>query len=405
METLILIVLIAVIAVVVVVITLSQRKHYIEMLRLQNEAHESALQSQKAVFNEQIALLKEEVKTSTAEVLRARQEELKSTNREEVGKIVDPLQKEIERMERLLSENKEGNDKNISSLEGQIRAMMMQSEKLGREANNLAEAMKHRGKVHGDFGEMVLEEILENSGLQRNFQFFTQQSYKGDHGNELRPDVVVKCPGQDGGEGVIIIDSKCSLTAWSDYVGAETDEQREDAKRRNLLSVKQHIKELADKNYTKYVPAAMKYALMFIPNEGAYVLALNCDSMLNQEAFRQGVILVNPTSLMMVLFLVWQSWQSTHQEDNCRAILDAAADMCDKMTGVVDTFTTLGNQFDTASRTYEKAMGQLSEGRGNLLGKMESLKELGVVTTKRPKVKRLKRSELDSTSALPDFEE
>lgn len=298
-------------------------------------------------------------------------------------------------MERLLAENKEGNDKNTSSLEGQIRAMMMQSDKLGREANNLAEAMKHRGKVHGDFSEMVLEEILENSGLQRNFQFFTQQSYKGEHGNELRPDVVVKCPGQDGGEGVIIVDSKCSLTAWSDYVGAETDEQREEAKRRNLLSVKQHIKELADKNYTKYVPSAMKYALMFIPNEGAYVLALNSDNMLNQEAFRQGVILVNPTSLMMVLFLVWQSWQSTHQEDNCRAILDAAADMCDKMTGVVDTFTTLGNQFDTATRTYERAMGQLSEGRGNLLGKMESLKSLGVVATKRAKVKRLKRSEIE----------
>lgn len=395
METIILIVFLVLAVVAVVFITITQRKHYSEMLRMQNESHEAALQSQKAVFNEQIALLKEEVKTSTAEVLRVRQEELKSTNREEVGKIIDPLHKEIERMERLLAENKEGNDKNTSSLEGQIRAMMMQSDKLGREANNLAEAMKHRGKVHGDFSEMVLEEILENSGLQRNFQFFTQQSYKGEHGNELRPDVVVKCPGQDGGEGVIIVDSKCSLTAWSDYVGAETDEQREEAKRRNLLSVKQHIKELADKNYTKYVPSAMKYALMFIPNEGAYVLALNSDNMLNQEAFRQGVILVNPTSLMMVLFLVWQSWQSTHQEDNCRAILDAAADMCDKMTGVVDTFTTLGNQFDTATRTYERAMGQLSEGRGNLLGKMESLKSLGVVATKRAKVKRLKRSEIE----------
>ncbi|MBQ0119014.1 MAG: DNA recombination protein RmuC [Paludibacteraceae bacterium] len=395
METIILIVFLVLAVVAVVFITITQRKHYSEMLRMQNESHEAALQSQKAVFNEQIALLKEEVKTSTAEVLRVRQEELKSTNREEVGKIIDPLHKEIERMERLLAENKEGNDKNTSSLEGQIRAMMMQSDKLGREANNLAEAMKHRGKVHGDFSEMVLEEILENSGLQRNFQFFTQQSYKGEHGNELRPDVVVKCPGQDGGEGVIIVDSKCSLTAWSDYVGAETDEQREEAKRRNLLSVKQHIKELADKNYTKYVPSAMKYALMFIPNEGAYVLALNSDNMLNQEAFRQGVILVNPTSLMMVLFLVWQSWQSTHQEDNCRAILEAAADMCDKMTGVVDTFTTLGNQFDTATRTYERAMGQLSEGRGNLLGKMESLKSLGVVATKRAKVKRLKRSEIE----------
>ena len=395
MEAIILIVFLVLAVVAVVFITITQRKHYSEMLRMQNESHEAALQSQKAVFNEQIALLKEEVKTSTAEVLRVRQEELKSTNREEVGKIIDPLHKEIERMERLLAENKEGNDKNTSSLEGQIRAMMMQSDKLGREANNLAEAMKHRGKVHGDFSEMVLEEILENSGLQRNFQFFTQQSYKGEHGNELRPDVVVKCPGQDGGEGVIIVDSKCSLTAWSDYVGAETDEQREEAKRRNLLSVKQHIKELADKNYTKYVPSAMKYALMFIPNEGAYVLALNSDNMLNQEAFRQGVILVNPTSLMMVLFLVWQSWQSTHQEDNCRAILEAAADMCDKMTGVVDTFTTLGNQFDTATRTYERAMGQLSEGRGNLLGKMESLKSLGVVATKRAKVKRLKRSEIE----------
>lgn len=404
MEIALIITLVVVFVLIVVFVSVYQKKHYDELLRLQNDSHTLALQAQKDVFSEQIAKLKEEVKNSTAEVLKARQEELKSTNQEEVGKIVDPLQKELQRMERLLNENKEGNDKNISSLEGQIRAMMEHSEKLGREANNLAQAMKHRGKVHGDFGEMVLEEILENSGLQRNLHFFTQESYKGEHGNELRPDVVVKCPGQDGGEGVIVVDSKCSLTAWSDYVGAEDDEAREDAKKRNLQSVKQHIRELADKNYTKYIPNAMKYSLMFIPNEGAYVLALNADVQLNQEAFRQGVILVNPTSLMMVLFLVWQSWKSTHQEDNCKAILDTAADMCDKMITVVDSFRTLGNQLDTTTRTYERAMGQLSEGRGNLSSKLESLKQLGVVSTKQSKVKRLKKSDIDSLSSLPEEE-
>ena len=160
------------------------------------------------------------------------------------------------------------------------------------------------------------------------------------------------------------------------------------------------MKELTDKRYQNYVDNAMPYVLMFIPNEGAYVMALNENPRLLQEAYRQGVIIVNPTNLMMTLHLVLIAWQQTRQEDNCRRIIEDATKMYEKMITVVDSFTTMGAQLSTVSTTYNRAMGQLAEGRGNLLRQMEGLKELGVTSTKKRAVSNSRKR-----LATPDEEE
>lgn len=354
---------------------------------------DKAFADQEQRFKETTDKLVAQMKTTTEDMLKQRQEELGKANTEHVGKLLSPIQQEMENVRKLMADTRSANEKSTSSLEGALREMQKQTQQISQDATNLADALKNRGKVHGDWGEQVLADILSNSGLREGIEYNCQESFKGDKGNELRPDVVVTCA--DGKR--IIIDSKVSLTAYTDALGAESEEERTTAVRRNYESVKKHVKELADKQYPKYVSDSMNYVLLFIPNEGAYVMAMNHDHSIAQEAFRMGVIIVNPTNLMLTLNLVVQTWQNTRQEDNCKKILDAANGMYDKVLGLVDTCNTLGSQLDTAQSTYRRAMTQLSEGQGNVLRRVMGLKDMGITSTKR-----LRTRKAANTDALPD---
>lgn len=358
-----------------------------ERIRMMEESRSEREEAQR----KGLEIMREQFENSSRKLLRERQEELKQVNREEVGKIVDPVRQQMEEMRKLLTSTKEGSDRNISTLEGALKLMVEQTQMLGKEANTLADALRNRGKVHGDWGEQVLSDILEGSGLRPDIEYLTQVSYKGAHGNELRPDVVICCADSKR----IIVDSKVSIKAYTDALGAENDEEREAAVKLNYQSVKQHVRELADKQYPKYVENSMAYVLMFIPNEGSYIMAMNYDRSLAQDAFRQGVIIVNPTNLMLALNLVLQTWQSTRQEDNCRKIIEAANGLYDKVIGLSDTMNSLDSQMATVCRTMDTARKQLSEGQGNVLRRVEGLKELGVTSTKTTRVRRAKTVELE----------
>lgn len=348
------------------------------------EAQAAARKEREAQTAQQIALLREQWESTAQRLLRERQAELEKTNHDTMGQIVTPLREEIGRMNDLIHRTKEGQDKNSASIERALHDMVARSEQLGRDANNLADALKNRGKVHGDWGEQVLTDILQGSGLREGIEFSTQASYHVDRGNILRPDVVVHCP--DGSH--IIVDAKVSLTAYADYVGAANEEERRDAQRRNYESVWRHVRELADKHYPDHVEGAIGHVLMFVPNEGSYILAMNHHPALAQEAFRQGIVIVNPTNLMLTLHLVLQTWQNTRQEDNCRQIINVAKGAYEKMVGVVDTCIALGAQLDTVQKTYHTAINQLSEGQGNLYRRLDTLRQLGVQSTKRPRQRR-----------------
>ena len=369
----------------------------VKMLEQQQKAQSQALEDQRKLFDQSLNAMKESIKNTTGEMLKMSQTEFAQTSKERMAQILDPLKNELNEMRKSVNANKDKQIELNSSLEGRIQELVKQTSLTAASATTLADALKNRGKVHGDWGEHVLESILEDSGLREGIEFRTQYIVKDEANANLRPDVIINCP--DGKH--IIIDAKTSITAYSEALGAETDIEREEKAKLHLKSVKAHVDELAKKDYQVYVDNAMQYKLMFVPNEGAYMMALNQDPSLMQYAYNKGIIIVNPTNLMLTLHLVLIAWQQTRQEDNCKVILDQASKMYDKMVTVVDSFTTLGNQLQTASKTYNEAMGQLSEGRGNLLKQTEGLKELGVKSTKK-RTKQLGRGIID---ALPDAEE
>ena len=334
--------------------------------------------NREALFNAELSAMKSQFEAVSARLLKERSEEFKGENREHMETFTKPLLKELDNMREMLGRAKEGNDKNIAELNGAIKTMVEQSKKLGIDAENLADALKNRGKVQGDWGEVVLANILSDSGLRENLEYFTQKSYTDENGRELRPDVVVKC--SDGSN--VIVDSKVSLTAYTDYVSAENDEAREAACKENLASIVKHVDELANKNYPKVVPHAVPYVLMFVPNEGSYILAVNKDPAIAQKAYRKGVLIINPTNLMLALNLILLTWQNTRQEENCVNIMKTAEGLYEKFCGFTDNFVKVGRQLNVAQTTYADALAQLKEGKGNILSRFETMKQLGITSTK-----------------------
>lgn len=350
-----------------------------QTLQATKELHEQNAEAQRQVFQTELQLAREGMRTQFEKEMQARTEQLKKANTENMQQVVDPLKRELDLLRELVAKSKESSDKNTASLAQSIRTIIEHDQARDKTTQTLANALKNRGKVQGDWGEQVLTNILHDSGLREGEEYFVQDNVKDEEGKNLRPDVIVK--GADGTR--IIIDSKVSLTAYSDYVGAEDDEQRKAAIKANHESIWKHVEELAKKNYAKLVDNAVPIVLMFVPNEGSYILAMNHDASLGSKAYQKGVLIINPTNLMVVLRLIFLTWQNTRQEKNYEAIRKAAAGIYEKYTSFAESYVALGRQIDTARNTYEKGVGQLREGRGNLSSRLESLLQYGVTTTKR----------------------
>ena len=343
------------------------------------EQHKQEKENQQHAFQTELALARESMRAHLEKEMKERTEQLKKANTENMQQVVDPLKRELDLLRELVAQSKESSDKNTASLAQSIRTIIEHDQARDKTTQTLANALKNRGKVQGDWGEQVLTNILHDSGLREGEEYFVQDNVKDEEGKNLRPDIIVK--GADGTR--IIIDSKVSLTAYSDYVGAEDDEQRKAAIKANHESIWKHVEELAKKNYAKLVDNAVPIVLMFVPNEGSYILAMNHDASLGSKAYQKGVLIINPTNLMVVLRLIFLTWQNTRQEKNYEAIRKAAAGIYEKYTSFAESYIALGRQIDTARNTYEKGVGQLREGRGNLSSRLESLLQYGVTTTKR----------------------
>ena len=346
-----------------------------------NERQQYALQqsNQQQTFQTELSHAREDMRAQFEKEMLERTEQLKKANTENMQQVVTPLKRELDLLRELVAQSKESSDKNTASLAQSIKNIIEHDHQRDKTTQTLANALKNRGKVQGDWGEQVLTNILQDSGLREGAEYFVQDNVKDEEGRNLRPDVVVK--GADGTR--IIIDSKVSLTAYSDYVGAEDDDQRKAAIKANYDSLWKHVEELAKKNYAKLVDNAVPIVLMFVPNEGSYILAMNHDQNLGTKAYQKGVLIINPTNLMVVLRLIFLTWQNTRQEKHYEAIRKAAAGIYEKYTTFAESYVTLGNQITTLRNTYEKGVGQLREGRGNLSSRLESLLQYGVTTTKR----------------------
>ena len=349
-----------------------------QTLQATKALHEQNAEAQRQVFQTELQLAREGMRAQFEKEMQARTEQLKKANTENMQQVVDPLKRELDLLRELVAKSKESSDKNTASLAQSIRTIIEHDQARDKTTQTLANALKNRGKVQGDWGEQVLTNILHDSGLREGEEYFVQDNVKDEEGKNLRPDIIVK--GADGTR--IIIDSKVSLTAYSDYVGAEDDEQRKAAIKANHESIWKHVEELAKKNYAKLVDNAVPIVLMFVPNEGSYILAMNHDASLGSKAYQKGVLIINPTNLMVVLRLIFLTWQNTRQEKNYEAIRKAAAGIYEKYTSFAESYVALGRQIDTARNTYDKGVGQLREGRGNLSSRLESLLQYGVTTTK-----------------------
>ena len=353
------------------------------------ESNEKQIEALKAMNKEQVEsqinLIKEQMQTTSEKVLKMRQEELGAVNREQVSKIIDPLnatfklmKEQMQKMEESVQKVNTDSAERKASITQTFEALAKETMKVGEQAGDLAKALKNKSKVQGDWGEQVLENILESSGLRKDEDYYTQFNVKGESNENFRPDVVVKCPG----EKFIVIDSKVSLTAYLDYVAAEDPAEQKRFAKENLDSIKKHIDELSAKNYEKLVGNTISHVLMFIPNEGSYILALQTDPKIAQYAFSKNVLLINPTNLMMSLKLIYNIWQSERQSRNIENIVAESTGLYEKFAGFLETFTDVGTKIQSLQKAFDTAENQLCTGRGNLIRRVEGLKDKGILPKK-----------------------
>lgn len=360
-------------------------------------AERSALQVEKERLEERQRLLADEADRRQAdaearfrnmanEILAANTDTFRRQNEARLGEILTPLKDDIASFRKSVSDAYQAEARERFSLGERIKELIAANATIGREARELTEALRGDSKVQGDWGELVLETILEKSGLQEGVHFTVQQTrdsaghaLRNDDGALLRPDVVIQYPG----ERCMVVDSKVSLTAFVRATQADTDEERTRHERAHVASVRAHIAELAGKNYQDYVGSnTADFVMMFIPSEPAYIAAMRLDPTLWQEAYDRRVVIVSPTHLVSALKLVAQLWRHDSQTRNAVEIATQAGRMYDKFVAFVDDMAKIEKGINAASSAHTEAMRKLREGTGNLIKRAEDLRTLGAKATK-----------------------
>ena len=372
---------------------MASERQYAAQMRQENDRQWA--EKMEALRQEMQRMTAEQQK-ATAEQLAAKQSALQENNRLQMDELLKPIKEQFADFKKSVEDSKTQNEVNKKELQSTFEATMKlfqqeqqqavtslkeQTSKIGSDAANLTKALKGDSKLQGDWGEMVLETILENSGLRKDEEFFIQENTKDENGKNFRPDVIVRFP-----EGrSVVIDSKVSLTAYTDALAADNDADRDRLMKAHALSVRKHIDELAEKDYSKLVDDAIGFVLMFIPNETSYIAAMKQQPELSRYAYQKKIIIISPSNLLMALQLAYNLWQYDRQNKNVEKIVKTAADLYDKVAGFEDTFTSIGDVLSRLSTTYDKAKKQLYEGSGNVMRRVESLKSLGVTPKKQIK--------------------
>lgn len=347
-------------------------------------------------WSQKLETLKQEMQKTAAEQLAAKQSALQENNRTQMDELLKPIKEQFSEFKRSVEESKTKNEVNKKEIQSTFEATMKlfqqeqqhvvssikeQTERIGSDAANLTKALKGDNKTQGDWGEMILESILETSGLRKDEEFFIQENTKDADGNNFRPDVVVHFP-----EGrSVVIDSKVSLTAYSDAIAAEDEAQRDRLLKEHARSVRRHVDELAQKDYNKIVSDSIGFVLMFIPNENSYITAMKQQPDLSRYAYQKHIIIISPSNLMMALQLAYNLWQYDRQNKNVEKIVKTASELYDKVAGFSDTFLDVEAQITRLSTSFGKAKTQLYEGSGNVMKRMENLKSLGITPKKQIK--------------------
>ena len=363
----------------------SLQLRYQNLLKTQTES-DTLLESERHQHEDKVRLLSEareslsqEFKLLANEILEEKSKRFVEQNETHLSQLLNPLKERIQAFKGKVEEVyvKEGQDR--SALAEQVRHLLTLNQQLSSDATNLTQALKGQSKVQGNWGELILERVLDASGLTEGLHYRTQESHQRDDGSRAQPDVIIHLPEQRH----LVIDAKVSLLAYEAYCSVETDVERAVELKRHLESVRSHIKGLASRQYQDlYQLNSLDFVIMFIPVEPAFMLAIAGDEDLWREAWEKNVLLVSPSTLLFVVRTVSHLWRQEQQSRNAQEIARQGGDLYDKLCGFVHDLESIGKNLEQAQGAYTQAFNKLKDGRGNLLGRAEKLRKLGVKSSK-----------------------
>ena len=377
--------------------------------RTTNVRLETNLAAEQQLAKEKLAMLEqakqamsEHFKMLAGEVFDNRSRIFAEQNSASLEQLLKPFREQIEHFQQEARQTHEQGLRERSVLKEHLQGLEQLNRQLSEDAANLTTALKGRSQTQGAWGEVVLERLLESSGLRKGREYETQQTITSEDGRRQRPDVILRLP-----EGrIIIIDSKVSLAAYTDMAGATDEAERRRAVERHVQSIRGHIRGLAERNYQGLLDGAGPgFVLLFMPIEGALLAALEHEQGLFSEAFSRNIVLVSPTTLFAVLRMIENLWRVDKQNRNAHEIAKRAGKLYDKFVGFVESLMSIGKSIESARSDYDTAMKRLKEGRGNLIGQAAQLKELGANSSKELGPKELgPRAANDLSPLLTDSE-
>ena len=384
--------------------TIQQEKNNaeIEVIRLntelskwteRHEQMELRLKEQKGELGQLQEKFKNDFKVLAQEILEKTGHTFKEQNKEQIGTILAPFKEKLENFEKKVEETYEKGKAETISLKSEVKMLSEQSAKLSKDAENLTNALKSDVKTQGNWGEVILERILEKSGLSKNQEYFIQNSITTEDGKRFQPDVIIKLPDDKN----VIVDSKVSLIAYERFSSAENAEEQQAHLKEHISSIKAHVKGLSDKNYQSlYGIDGLDFVLLFIPIEGAFSAAVQYDNTLFQDAFDKNVVIVSTSTLLATLRTIASIWKQEKQTQNAIEIARQGGALYDKFVGLTDDLLNLGKQMDTAKKSYEGAMNKITSGSGNLIKRAEDLRKLGLKTSKQIEQKLIDKADQES---------
>jgi len=364
---------------------LTRKQADFENLKLKNEEQKIEVEKLQEKFTKEFENL-------ANKILDENSKKFTVQNKDNIDAILKPLQDKIQNFEKRVEETNKEDINRSADLRRQIIGLKELNEQMTKETTNLTKALKGDTKMQGNWGELVLERVLERSGLRRDFEYFVQQSFTNDDGRRVMPDIIVHLPG----DKKLVIDSKVSLVAYERYINETDDMERLPHLKSHVLSVKKRVVELGEKNYHQlYQMESPDFVLLFIPIESAFAIASMEYPSLYADAFERNIIIVTPTTLLAVLKTIDTMWQNEKQKANAIEIATQAGKLYDSFVNLTDELIKVGNQIGTVQKSYETAMVKLT-GKGNLIKRVENLKILGAKASKEQNQKLLKRADEDS---------
>src|SRR5690606_8905403 len=350
--------------------------------KMQLSARISVLTEQQEKQKAEMDALHEKAKLEFEHIAQKLLEEKSSKftqlNQNNIATILKPLSENIHAFKKQVEETYDRESKVRYSLEERIKELMLQTNRISSEATNLANALKGNHKKQGDWGEMILESILQQSGLVKDREYRVQQNLKSDNQDNLRPDIIVDLPNRRS----IVIDSKVSLVAYDHYCSVESPEEQQIALHQHIRAIRTHVDQLSSKNYHQLVDG-LDFTMLFVPIEPAYLVAIQNDSKLWSDAYQKRILLISPTNLIACLKLIVDLWNRDKQDRSALKIVSQSEKLYDKLVNLVESFDKVGRQLQNAQDSYQTAVNQMKMGRGNLMSQAQQLLQYGINPKKR----------------------